>query len=132
MTVLGSKPMSKHYLPQHKLQPRRGDIFFADLTDAGNGSQRGSRPVIIIQNDVGNANSTSVIAAVITSANKKPLPTHVRLGMAHGLKRPSTAICEDIITLDKKMLLNFLGTVKNTEAEAALDRAIKISLGLDK
>lgn len=115
-----------------QLQPRRGDIFFADLTDAGNGAKRGRRPVIIIQDDKGNANSTSVIAAVITSADKKPMPTHVSLGTVHGLKRPSTATLEDILTLNKSKLLDYMGTVKNTDEEHRLNDAIAISLGLEK
>lgn len=112
------------------LQPRRGDIFFADLSDAGNGSKRGYRPVIILQNNKGNANSGSVIVATITSVTKRPLPTHVRLGQQHGLKKPSTAVLEDILTIDKRYLSNYLGTVINTEAEKQLDKAICVSLGL--
>lgn len=111
-------------------QPRRGDIFFADLSDAGNSSKRGHRPVIILQNNKGNANSGSVIIATITSAKKRPLPTHVRLGQQHGLKKPSTAVLEDILTIDKRCLSNYLGTVVNTEAERQLDKAICVSLGL--
>lgn len=112
------------------LQPRRGDIFFADLREQGNDSQRGCRPVIVIQNNKGNANSSSIIVATITSAKKKPLPTHVQLTAQHGLKRTSTATLEDILTIDKRHLTNYLGTVINTEAEKKLDDAIKISLGL--
>lgn len=114
----------------NNLQPRRGDIFFADLRDAGNGSKRGYRPVIILQNNLGNANGGSVIVATITSAKKRPLPTHVALGVRHGLKKPSTAVLEDILTIDKSNLSNYLGTVVNTEAEAQLDKAICVSLGL--
>lgn len=112
------------------IQPRRGDIFFADLRNAGNGSKRGFRPVIILQNNKGNINSSSVIVAVITSVKKKHLPTHVRLGPQHGLKKPSVAILEDILTIGKENLINYLGTVINTDAEEKLNEAICISLGL--
>lgn len=112
------------------IQPRRGDIFFADLREQGNDAKRGCRPVIVIQNNKGNVNSGSVIVATITSAKKKPLPTHVYLNQKHGLKKPSTASLEDILTIDKKCLTNYLGTVINTEAEKKLDEALKISLGL--
>ena len=112
------------------LQPRRGDIFFADLSDAGNGSKRGYRPVIILQNNKGNANSGSVIVATITSVAKRTLPTHVRLGQQHDLKKPSTAVLEDSLTIDKMYLSNYLGTVINTDAEKQLDKAICVSLGL--
>lgn len=112
------------------LQPRRGDIFFADLSGQGNNSKRGCRPVIILQNNKGNVNSGSVIVATITSVKKRPLPTHVPLYPRHGLKKPSTAVLEDILTIDKRCLSNYLGTVINTEAERQLDEAIRISLGL--
>ena len=110
------------------MQPRRGDIFYADLRNEGNGGKRGCRPVVIIQNDNGN----SVIVAIVTSAKKKPLPTHVFLGRQHGLRKPSIATLEDILTIDKRCLSDYLGTVINTEAEKCLDRAIRISLGLER
>lgn len=122
--------MNNRCSKQSMMQPRRGDIFFADLSKAGNGSKRGSRPVIVIQNNKGNINSGSVIVAIITSVDKRPLPTHVHLGVRHGLKKPSTAVLEDILTIDKQFLLNYLGTVINTDAERELDRAICVSLGL--
>ncbi len=114
------------------MQPRRGDIFYADLRNEGNGGKRGCRPVVIIQNDKGNVNGNSVIVAVVTSAKKKPLPTHVFLGRQHGLKKPSIATLEDILTIDKRCLSDYLGTVVNTEADKYLDRAIRISLGLER
>lgn len=113
-----------------QVQPRRGDIFYADLREQGNDHQRGCRPVIILQNDKGNANGSSVIVAIITSVKKKPLPTHVQLLTKHGLRKPSTAILEDILTIDKKCLIKYLGTIVNTEASKKLDDAIRISLGL--
>ena len=116
---------------QIPMQPRRGDIFFADLRRQGNNTQRGCRPVIILQNNKGNINSGSVIVAIITTAKKRSLPTHVPLSQKHGLKRPSTAVLEDILTIDKRCLSNYLGTVINTDAEKKLDHAIKISLGLE-
>lgn len=117
-------------MKNNRFQPRRGDIFYADLRDAGNGAKRGVRPVVVIQNNAGNANGGTVIVATITSVKKKSLPTHVRLNERHGLKRPSTAILEDILTIDKSRLLNHMGTVVNTEAEKQLNKAIEISLGL--
>jgi len=123
------KVLSKR-TPDRSFQPRRGDIFYADLSGQGNNSQRGCRPVIILQNNKGNVNSGSVIVATITSVKKRPLPTHVPLYPRHGLKKPSTAVLEDILTIDKRCLSNYLGTVINTEAERQLDEAIRISLGL--
>lgn len=124
------KVLSRRTPNNRRLQPRRGDIFYADLSGQGNNSQRGCRPVIILQNNKGNINSGSVIVATITSVKKRPLPTHVPLYQRHGLKKPSTAVLEDILTIDKQCLSNYLGTVINTEAERQLDEAIRISLGL--
>lgn len=114
------------------VQPRRGDIFYADLRNEGNGGKRGCRPVVIIQNDKGNVNGSSVIVAIVTSAKKRALPTHVFLGRQHGLKKASTATLEDILTIDKHCLHEYLGTVVNTEAEKYLNKAIRISLGLER
>ena len=112
------------------VQPRRGDIFMADLARDPLTKQSGLRPVVIIQNDRGNANSSSVIAVIITGSHKKWLPTHVPLFPRHGVKRPSTALCEHIITIEKSCLLNRLGTIVNTGAERQLDAALRISIGL--
>lgn len=112
------------------VQPRRGDIFMADLARDPLTRQSGVRPVVIIQNDRGNVSSGSVIAVIVTSSHKKKLPTHVHLYPRHGVKRPSTALCEHIITIDKSCLLNHLGTIVNTDAERQLDDALRVSIGL--
>jgi len=88
------------------------------------------RPVVIVQNNKGNASSGRVIAVTITAKRKHQLPTHVSLFKRHGVKRPSIALCENIITVNKTCLLNYLGTVVNTEAEHQLNHALKISLEL--
>lgn len=111
------------------VQPRRGDIFMADLARDPLTRQSGVRPVVIIQNDQGNMNSSSVIAVIVTSSHKK-MPTHVPLFPRHGVKRPSTALCEHIITIEKSCLLNHLGTIVNTDAERQLDCALRVSIGL--
>ena len=113
-----------------QMQPRRGDIFMADLARDPLSRKSGIRPVIVIQNDLGNSNSRSVIVVVVTSRKKKGLPTHVQLYPRHGLRRPSTALCEHILTIDKTCLMNYMGTIVNTEAERMLDEALKVSLGL--
>jgi len=102
----------------------------ADLSHDPLNNKNGKRPVVIIQNDQGNANSGSVIAVIVTASHKKQLPTHVALYPRHGLRRPSTALCEHIITIDKGRLLNLMGTVVNTEAEQQIDKALKVSLAL--
>jgi len=115
-----------------RMQPRRGDIFMADLARDPLTRQSGKRPVVVVQNDMGNANSGSVIAVIVTSSHKKQLPTHVTLYPRYGLRRQSTALCEHIITIEKSCLLNYMGTTVNTEAEKQLDDALKISLSLRK
>ena len=111
-------------------QVKRGEIYYADLSPVVGSEQDGTRPVLVIQNDTGNKFSPTTIVAAITSSPKRQMPTHVALDERHGLRRPSTAVLEDIITIDKKYLSNFLGTVINTEAERQLDKAIRVSLGL--
>lgn len=114
----------------NNVHPRRGDIFMADLARDPMTKKSGVRPVVIIQNDKGNVNSSSVIAVIVTTSRKHKLPTHVPLFQRHGLKRTSIALCEHVITIDKGCLLNYLGTIVNTEAERQIDHALRISLGL--
>ncbi len=113
-----------------RMQPRRGDVFMADLARDPLNYQSGKRPVVIVQNNMGNANSGSVIAVIVTASHKKSLPTHVTLYQSHGLRRKSTALCEHIVTVDKSCLLNYMGTTVNTEAGRQIDEALKISLAL--
>lgn len=112
------------------VQPRRGDIFMANLARDPLTRESGVRPVVIIQNNLGNANSSSVIAAIVTGSHKKNLPTHVPLFPRHGVKRPSTVLCEHIVTIEKSCLLDHLGTIVNTDAERRLDDALRVSIGL--
>lgn len=113
-----------------KIQPRRGDIFMADLVRDPIYRKHGLRPVLIVQNDKGNMYSGSIIAVPITSRRKKLLPTHVRLDRRHGLKKPSTALCEHIMTIEKRLLLDYMGTIVNTDAKQLVDTALRISLQL--
>ena len=110
---------------------KRGDIFYADLSPVIGSEQGGIRPVIIIQNDIGNKYSPTVIVAAITSQiNKAKLPTHVEISSEeYGLNRDSVVLLEQIRTLDKKRLkekLTYLSEDKMKEVDHALD----ISLGL--
>lgn len=111
-------------------QPSRGDIYMANLARDPLSKKSGIRPVVIVQNNVGNLSSTEVIVVIVTSRHKKRLPTHVTLDRRHGVKRPSTALCERILTIEKSCLINYMGTVANTEAERQLDTALSISIGL--
>ena len=111
---------------------KRGDIFYADL-DQGTGSeQNGRRPVVILQNNKGNRHSTTTIAAMITSARKKSLPTHVWVRKEDsGLKEDSIVLLEQIQTLDQKRLVNRVGRL-GKNAMDQVDRAARCSLYLDR
>ena len=111
---------------------RRGDIYYADLSPVVGSEQGGIRPVLIIQNDVGNRHSPTVIAAAITSKiNKNHLPTHIELDARnYGLARDSIILLEQIRTLDKRRLKERMGHV-DREAMNRVDRAISISFGLE-
>ncbi len=111
---------------------QRGDIYYADLAPVTGSEQGGTRPVLVIQNDVGNNHSPTVIAAAITGYVKgKRQPTHVRLkGAACGLFRDSTVLLEQLRTLDKSRLAEYMGSV-GKDKMAEIDAALKISVGLD-
>ena len=111
---------------------RRGDIYMADLRGDWVDSVCRIRPVLIVQNNKGNAHSTSYIAALITSQPKKYLPTHITLGRKAGLRKQSTVLCEHLVTVRKDMLMSFIGTIVNTPEEKKLDRALAVSLQLQK
>lgn len=111
---------------------RRGDIYYADLSPVVGSEQGGIRPVLIVQNDVGNKHSPTVIAAAITSRiNKNRLPTHIEVdAQSYGLARDSIVLLEQIRTLDKRRLKERMGHL-DREAMEKVDRAISISFGLD-
>lgn len=108
---------------------RRGEIYYADLSPVVGSEQGGVRPVLIIQNDVGNKYSPTVIAAAITSQmNKARLPTHVELSEATGLQKHSVLLLEQLRTIDKKRLGTRVGEV-NRETMSKIDSALMVSLG---
>ena len=110
---------------------RRGDIYYADLSPVVGSEQGGVRPVLIIQNDVGNRFSPTVIAAAITSRDSKAkLPTHIRLYADNsGLSKDSVVLLEQIRTIDKRRLKEKMGTL-NSYDMYKVDEALSISFGL--
>ena len=110
---------------------RRGDIYYADLSPVVGSEQGGIRPVLIIQNDVGNRFSPTVIAAAITSRDSKAkLPTHIRLYADNsGISKDSVVLLEQIRTLDKRRLKEKMGTL-NSYDMYKVDEALSISFGL--
>ncbi len=109
----------------------RGDIFFADLSPVIGSEQGGIRPVLVIQNDVGNRFSPTVIVAAITSRiAKSQLPIHVELTMEdHRMDRDSVVLLEQIRTIDKRRLKEKVAHLGSDTMER-IDRALMISLGL--
>ncbi|MBC2579560.1 type II toxin-antitoxin system PemK/MazF family toxin [Clostridium sp. DJ247] len=110
---------------------KRGDIFYADLSPVVGSEQGGIRPVIIIQNDVGNKYSPTVIVAAITSQiNKAKLPTHVEVSSeAYGLNKDSVVLLEQIRTLDKRRLKEKIGHMTDIDMKK-VDDALLVSVGL--
>ena len=111
---------------------KRGDIFYADLSPVVGSEQGGVRPVLIVQNDVGNRFSPTVIAAAITSQrDKTKLPTHINLHSENcGLAKDSVVLLEQIRTLDKQRLKEHMGRVDLNSLEL-INKALSISFGLD-
>lgn len=110
---------------------KRGDIFYADLSPVVGSEQGGIRPVIIIQNDIGNKYSPTVIVAAITSQiNKAKLPTHVEISSEeYGLNKDSVVLLEQIRTLDKRRLKEKIGHMSDEDMKK-VDKSILISIGL--
>lgn len=112
---------------------KRGDIFYADLSPVIGSEQGGTRPVLVIQNDVGNKFSPTVIVAAITSQiNKAKMPTHIEIG-AHefGLLKDSVILLEQVRTIDKRRLKEKLGKL-NDELLSKVDEALEISFGISE
>lgn len=110
---------------------RRGEIYYADLSPVVGSEQGGMRPVLIVQNDVGNRYSPTVIAAAITSQqNKARLPTHIEIeARTYGLSKNSIVLLEQVRTLDKRRLRERMGCL-DEKVMQRVDGAIAISLGL--
>ena len=110
----------------------RGDIYYADLSPVVGSEQGGIRPVLIVQNDVGNRFSPTVIAAAITSQKDKArLPTHIQLqATGSGLARDSIVLLEQIRTLDKRRLKERMGRLDEVSMNR-VDQALQVSFGLD-
>lgn len=111
---------------------RRGDIYYADLSPVVGSEQGGVRPVLIVQNDIGNRHSPTVIAAAITSQkDKAKLPTHIPVRAdSCGLTKDSIVLLEQIRTIDKRRLKDKMGTL-DTTSMTQINNALQISFGLE-
>lgn len=110
---------------------KRGDIYYADLSPVVGSEQGGVRPVLIVQNDVGNKFSPTVIAAAITSQrDKNNLPTHIEVNAQDcGLAKDSVVLLEQVRTIDKRRLKEKMGALDNNEM-GKINHALSISFGL--
>ena len=110
---------------------KRGDIYYADLSPVVGSEQGGIRPVLIVQNNVGNRYSPTVIAAAITSQiNKAKMPTHITVGAPnYGLTKDPSILTEQIRTLDKRRLREKMGSL-DEKAMRHVDEALAVSFGL--
>ena len=113
---------------------KRGDMYYADLSPVIGSEQGGIRPVLIIQNDLGNKYSPTVIAAAITSQmNKAKLPTHIEIkGDKKGLKNNSVILAEQIRTIDKSRLKEKIGHIDDISIMSRINIALGVSFGLVK
>jgi len=110
---------------------KKGEIYFADLSPVIGSEQGGVRPVLVVQNDVGNKYSPTVIVAAVTSQiNKAKLPTHVEIpAEGHGLAKDSVVLLEQLRTIDKKRLREKIGHIDEKSIEKT-NEALTISLGI--
>lgn len=116
----------------NKVIVKRGDMFYADLSPVVGSEQGGVRPVLIVQNDIGNKYSPTVIAAAVTSQiNKAKMPTHIEIDAeAYGLAKDSVILMEQIRTIDKKRLKEKIGRIDD-ELMEKVNEALQISFGLE-
>lgn len=110
---------------------KRGDIFYANLTQGVGSEQYGCRPLLILQNEAGNKFSNTVIVAPITSKieSKAKLPTHCLIKAQQGLSRDSLVLLEQLLTIDKLRLRGYIGTIDN-ETIYRINKALAVSVGL--
>ena len=109
---------------------KRGELYYADLSPVVGSEQGGIRPVLVVQNDVGNKYSPTIIAAAVTSQiNKAKLPTHIELSAKeYGLQKDSVVLLEQIRTLDRQRLKDKIGEVP-LDTMQKINQALMISLG---
>ena len=114
-----------------QIEIKRGDIFYADLNPVIGSEQGGVRPVVIIQNNTGNKHSPTVIVAPVTSqiSKKRNMPTHCYINIENGIMEPSIILLEQIRTIDKKRLDEFVGSL-DISAINEINQKLKMSIGL--
>ena len=111
---------------------KRGDIYFADLNPVVGSEQGDERPVLVVQNNIGNEHSPTIVVAPLTgNLRKNPLPTHVFIPKCHRLDKDSIALIEQIRTIDRSRISDFIGKLSD-RLIPALDKALAICVGIEK
>lgn len=109
----------------------RGDLFYYDFGDNSGSVQSGERPVLVVQADDYNQNAPTIIVAAVTSVIKKRyLPSHIILGEEFGLKKPSMVLLEQIRTVNKEDLREYIGTVDDDKLFRQINATLKKTFGL--
>ena len=111
---------------------KRMEIYMADLPLSGGSVQMGKRPVLIVQNDVGNMKSPTVVVVPLTTADKKWQIAHVEIPTSTGLPKESIALCEQIMTISKDCLGRKVGVIDSDELVSAIENALQITLFVGK
>lgn len=125
------RPLPKNKERNGFMLVKRGEIYYADLSPVVGSEQGGIRPVLIVQNDIGNKHSPTVIAAAITSKKEKSqLPTHISVAASScGLAKDSVVLLEQVRTLDKRRLKERMGELDSSSMQQVND-ALSVSFGL--
>ncbi len=122
----------KNFRSVNNVIVKRGDLFYADLSPVVGSEQGGIRPVLVVQNDVGNKYSPTIIAAAVTSQiNKAKMPTHIEISAeTYGLVKDSVILMEQIRTIDKKRLKEKIGHA-DEELMEKVNKALSVSFALE-
>ena len=109
---------------------KRGDIFYADLNPVVGSEQGGIRPVLVVQNNIGNKHSPTLVVLPLSTAKKNKLPTHICVRNSKILPKDSIILAEQIRTIDRYRLKSYVGSV-DFELLEKVEKAMKISIGVD-
>ena len=109
---------------------KRGDVFFADLDPVVGSEQGGIRPVLVVQNNIGNRYSPTLVVLPLSTAKKNHMPTHIYICGSKSLPKDSIVLAEQIRTIDRYRLREYVGSI-DKEIMDKINRAMKISIGVD-
>ncbi len=114
------------------IKPKRNEIYMVELPVTSDSVQYGRRPVLIVQNDIGNTYSPTTIIAPLTTQHKRDMPTHVKLGTESGLGTESTVLCEQLMTVAVNTLEEKVGVIKDRSLIQKINAALRCSIDLEE